>query len=97
MLGGLTHCGFGGTLEFITSGVPVVAFPHFGDQHDNAEQLEKRKVGVILHNKVRISNDNNVLASYIDPAFDAQKVYECFNEILTNEIYSHNIKKIQNI
>ena len=28
---GLTHCGFGGTLEFIGAAVPIVAFPHFGD------------------------------------------------------------------
>lgn len=28
---GLTHCGWGGTLEFISSGTPIVAFPHFGD------------------------------------------------------------------
>ena len=28
---GLTHCGFGGTLEFIAAGKPIVAFPHFLD------------------------------------------------------------------
>jgi UDP:flavonoid glycosyltransferase YjiC (YdhE family) len=28
---GLTHCGWGGTLEFISSGIPMVCFPHFGD------------------------------------------------------------------
>ena len=28
---GLTHCGFGGTLEFISAGKPIVAFPHFDD------------------------------------------------------------------
>jgi len=27
----MTHCGFGGTLEFIAAGKPIVAFPHFGD------------------------------------------------------------------
>ena len=29
---GVTHAGFGGTLEFINAGVPVLTFPHFGDQ-----------------------------------------------------------------
>lgn len=28
---GMTHCGFGGTLEFISAGVPIMAFPHFAD------------------------------------------------------------------
>ena len=28
---GLSHCGFGGTLEFIAAGKPIVAFPHFID------------------------------------------------------------------
>jgi len=27
----MTHCGFGGTLEFIAAGKPIVAFPHFAD------------------------------------------------------------------
>ena len=33
---GLTHCGFGGTLEFIAMRKPVVAWPHFMDQPMNA-------------------------------------------------------------
>lgn len=33
---GLTHCGFGGTLEFISAGIPMVCLPHFGDQPTNA-------------------------------------------------------------
>lgn len=48
---GLTHCGFGGTSEFVSAGVPIVAFPHFFDQHDNATELEKRKIAVILANR----------------------------------------------
>jgi UDP:flavonoid glycosyltransferase YjiC (YdhE family) len=28
---GVTHCGLGGSLEFIYSGVPALCFPHFGD------------------------------------------------------------------
>lgn len=28
---GVTHCGFGGTCEFINAGVPLLTFPHFSD------------------------------------------------------------------
>ena len=48
---GLTHCGFGGCLEFISAGVAIVAFPHFVDQPGNAVEMEKRKIAVILHNR----------------------------------------------
>ena len=95
MKAGLTHCGFGGVLEFITAGVPIVALPHFDDQHDNAEMLAKRKAAVILHNEKRESKESIKVLSYYDPVFDANKVYEVFNEILTNEVYAHNIKKLQ--
>ncbi len=36
---GMTHCGFGGTLEFIAAGKPIVAFPHFADQPINTKML----------------------------------------------------------
>ena len=29
---GLSHCGHGGSLEFINFGIPIACFPHFGDQ-----------------------------------------------------------------
>lgn len=45
---GLTHGGFGGTLEFISAGIPVVCFPHFGDQPGNSEMLVERGVGILL-------------------------------------------------
>ena len=68
---GLTHCGFGGTSEFVSCGVPVVAFPHFFDQHDNAVEMEKRKVALILANRgLKLEQDFDKIASYKDPAFD---------------------------
>ena len=36
---GLTHCGFGGTSEFIGAGVPIVAYPHFADQYKLATMI----------------------------------------------------------
>ncbi|KAJ0703005.1 putative crocetin glucosyltransferase [Helianthus annuus] len=36
----VTHCGWNSTLESITCGVPVVAFPHWTDQSTNAKLIE---------------------------------------------------------
>ncbi|KAL1801933.1 hypothetical protein ACET3Z_030580 [Daucus carota] len=45
----VTHCGWNSTLETITSGVPVVAFPAWGDQVTNAKYLvDVLEVGVRL-------------------------------------------------
>lgn len=43
----VTHCGWNSTLEAISSGVPVVAFPQWGDQVTDAKYLvDVFKVGV---------------------------------------------------
>ncbi|KAL6956199.1 limonoid glucosyltransferase [Sarracenia purpurea var. burkii] len=43
----VTHCGWNSTMEALTSGVPVVAFPQWGDQVTNAKfSVDVFKVGV---------------------------------------------------
>jgi UDP:flavonoid glycosyltransferase YjiC (YdhE family) len=45
----VTHCGWNSTMEALTSGMPVVAFPQWGDQVTNAKYLvDILKVGVRL-------------------------------------------------
>ena len=73
---GITHCGFGGTLEFIQNKVPVIAWPHFFDQHPNAEALVEAGAGVILLNKPRVSGDWDVVSTYKDPEFDSEHVFK---------------------
>ena len=47
----MSHCGFGGTLEFINFGIPLACFPHFGDQITNSDLLCNTKAAVYLPNK----------------------------------------------
>ncbi|XP_059447402.1 UDP-glycosyltransferase 75C1-like [Corylus avellana] len=43
----VTHCGWNSTLESLSCGVPVVAFPHWSDQGTNAKLIEDMwKTGV---------------------------------------------------
>ncbi|GJM90449.1 hypothetical protein PR202_ga06730 [Eleusine coracana subsp. coracana] len=48
----LTHCGWNSTLETLAAGVPVVAFPQWGDQCTDAKFLvDQLRVGVRLRAK----------------------------------------------
>ncbi|KAI3470049.1 hypothetical protein Pfo_026712 [Paulownia fortunei] len=50
----VTHCGWNSTLESISCGVPVVAFPHWTDQGTNANLIEDVwRTGV----RVRVNED----------------------------------------
>ena len=69
---GLTHCGMGGTMEFITRGVPAVTWPHFGDQTFNSSNLVDNGAAISLYSKFRIQGKEYIKAiSFVDPVFDA--------------------------
>jgi UDP:flavonoid glycosyltransferase YjiC (YdhE family) len=45
---GITHAGWGGLLEFLGAGKPVITFPHFFDQPGNSRLLVEAKAAIEL-------------------------------------------------
>jgi hypothetical protein len=74
------QCGFGNTLEFITGNVPVVIFPHFGDQSYNAQLILDAQIGVSLFsNWYALKNGTEEHNQYFEsPNFTAPTVSHAF-------------------
>ena len=58
-------------MEFINASVPLIAWPHFGDQHTLAELFESNGAGIVLYNKMRFTSDEDRTYSYVDEVFTA--------------------------
>lgn len=95
VVGGMTHAGFGGTLEFIAAGVPCLTFPHFGDQGTNAELLRDAGASIELipsdmgHRPPFKSN-----FSHVTPCFTAEDFTRKANEIVVGNS-SYKAKMMQ--
>ncbi|KAK6781828.1 hypothetical protein RDI58_019624 [Solanum bulbocastanum] len=58
----LTHCGWNSSMEAIVNGVPIVAFPQWGDQVTNAKYLvDEFKIGIRLSRGV---TENRIIRRY---------------------------------
>lgn len=92
----LTHCGWGGIMECIGAAVPMVTFPHFGDQSINSDLIVESKIGVELHSEDRTLETKDPL-TYRQPVFDDKKVVDVFNKVLKDPQYKANVTKLQAI
>lgn len=70
----VTHCGWNSTLESLTSGVPLVAFPQWTDQTTNAKLVEDLwKTGV----RVKVSEEEQGLVKSEEIRRCLEVVMEC--------------------
>jgi len=78
---GCSHVGFGGTVEFIHAGVPMVTYPHFFDQPIHADLLVDAGASLRLHDypipATPVPGEGFTM-SYPTPLFTANDVFEKF-------------------
>ncbi|KAM3357104.1 UDP-glycosyltransferase 75C1 [Capsicum galapagoense] len=68
----VSHCGWNSTLESLSIGVPVVAYPHWTDQGTNAKLIEDVwKTGV----RLRVNGDGVV---------DSEEIKRCIEIVMNN-------------
>mmetsp|Transcript_4808 Transcript_4808/g.8245 ORF Transcript_4808/g.8245 Transcript_4808/m.8245 type:complete len:333 (+) Transcript_4808:479-1477(+) len=80
---GMTHCGFGGAMEFLGHGIPIACFPHFIDQPPNTMQVERMGCGISLFPiKKLILRSNH---TYTEVKFNSIGVTETFKKLLDEE------------
>jgi len=89
----VTHCGWGGSLECIVSGKPILALPFFGDQPDNANIFVEAGAGTFLCDPIKM---NFTPTNKYEPgSLTSQMVAERVREITTNQSFSKKIKHFQ--
>lgn len=91
---GLAHCGFGGCLEFISASLPIVAYPHFGDQFTCNDILVSKKCAVSLFKGPRPIPKAGISKFFEKPIFDESDVFDKFTDVLSNPVYKQNMMKL---
>lgn len=75
----LTHCGMNSINEAICAGVPMVAMPFLNDQIENANQIDRLKIGKKIHSF---------------PS-RAKEIEQSVFEVLRNTEYKENVQLLQ--
>ena len=88
---GITHCGFGGTNDFIITGKPPILWPHFDDQPSNARLLEHHGAGPMLYNKFKLATTYDEYITYKEKVFDEKHLIKVVKDALENPKYKENI------
>jgi anthocyanidin 3-O-glucoside 5-O-glucosyltransferase len=81
----VTHCGWNSTLESLTCGVPMVAFPQWTDQMTNAKLIEDVwKTGV----RVKINEEGIV---------EKSEMKKCMEMVMENDEVKMNAKNLKDL
>ncbi|CAJ1428235.1 unnamed protein product [Effrenium voratum] len=89
----ITHCGWGGTLETLSAGKPIVAIPFFGDQPENAHLLKNAGVGELIGRIPK--GTEGVKNPYKEGWMTADSVYQAVTKVLGSDSYRQAARKLQ--
>ena len=93
---GISHCGFGGTTEFIMAGKPFLTFPHCGDQRANADNaIEAGAALPLFPTQLADRFPHETTVTYEEPVFSPEDVEQGFMRLLNEEKFGENARKLQ--
>ena len=98
VVAGFTHVGFGGVVEFLHAGVPLVCFPHFFDQPLIADLLVDAGAGVrIMHYPIPAKPvpGEGFTMSYPFQLFNADDVFEKTQRVLNDPSFKYNAMRLK--
>lgn len=93
--GVLSHCGFGGVMECIVGGKPVVVLPFCLDQMDNARLLMEAGAATQVGNFPSFNTDMTGRQAYKPGSLSAERITAGVQELLGSDSYLKAAKRLQ--
>jgi len=94
----ITHCGMNSINEAIKAGVPMIGMPFINDQIENANQIEKLKIGKRIHSfPSRVKEIENTVQELLNNPIYKLNIEKIKNEINDNSRWNEILEKIENL
>lgn len=93
----VTHAGGNGVNEAIDYGVPMVAIPFFGDQHQSADNIAKLGIGLSLTHQEEDKERaiNTAAKCFKRTSLTGEKLISSIETVLNNQSYKDNLTHIK--